>query len=75
MRLIYSQINDGYCVVTIHRDEVFVKEAITAAENFYFNHYLPAAYLVCTEEKNRRKAGFSLKRNFTGVNISNQKSY
>lgn len=71
---VYSQLNDGCCTIPVNRDESFLQQAILGAESFYFNHYLPAAYLKFTKENNSNTNGNAellSQRIFTGVNIIN----
>lgn len=74
---VYSQVTKGCCTVPVHRDEEFLQTVILRAENFYFNHYLPATHLEYTKEMNGKtnkqlhEVGLFNKRRFTGVNIIN----
>lgn len=69
---IYSQVNDGCLTLPVHRDEQFIKDVILGAENFYFNHYLPATYNIFTKEVNGTESCVVLdERSFTGVNVVN----
>lgn len=47
---VYSPVEDGSCLIEVHRDEDFFKTVILKSEKFYFEHYLPALYATLTTE-------------------------
>lgn len=47
---VYSPVEDGSCLIEVHRDEDFLKTVILKSEKFYFEHYLPALYATFTSD-------------------------
>lgn len=73
---IYFPVENGSCVVEIHRNEKFLREVIAMCENFYFDNCLPALRDQITKE-NCKKAlpdlnNKATKRTFTGFDIPNK---
>lgn len=63
---IYSPVEDGSCLIEVHRDEDFLKTVILKSEKFYFEHYLPALHATLTTEDSDKE-----NNNSNGDNTNN----
>lgn len=52
---VFSPIENGSCLIEVHRDEDFLKTVILKSEKFYFEHYLPALYATALTTENSDK--------------------
>lgn len=52
---IYSPLENGSCIISVHRDESFIEEVILKSEDFYFTHFLPILYSKTKEENEKNK--------------------
>lgn len=52
--LFFSPVEDGCCLIEVHRHEEFLKSVILECEKFYFEQYLPALFAtVATTDINK----------------------
>lgn len=55
---VFSPVEDGCCLIEVHRDEEFLKNVILKSEKFYFEQYLPALFAtVATTGNNKENTG------------------